>query len=213
MLKTIILSTAYLPPIEYVALLLQNNVQLERQEHFQKQSFRNRAHILSGNGVQALTVPVVNGNKEFPIEEACIDYSTSWQRDHWRSIVSAYNNSPYFLYYEDAIRPFYEQRHTHLTTFNEALLKTILQLLRIDCHWQYTIDYERAPEPDYRKLIHPKRQAEAMYPLRITDSYAQVFEDRFPFTPNLSIIDLLFNEGPQTVSYLQNLHIELQHAC
>lgn len=203
-MPSVTLSTAYLPPIEYVSILLKENVQLEYCEHFQKQSFRNRTRILTGNGTITLSIPVINGNKEFPITEARIDYRTSWQRDHWRTIVSAYNSSPYFLYYQDALRPFYEQTFTLLTAFNEELLKTLCRLMQIPCQWTKTTAYARELEPDLRTLIHPKRQQEADYPFRLKDPYPQVFSDRFGFTPNLSILDLLFNEGPNALSYLKH---------
>ncbi|MCR4965555.1 MAG: WbqC family protein [Bacteroidales bacterium] len=183
---------------------MKENIQLEYCEHFQKQSFRNRTQILTGNGVKTLSIPVINGNKEFPIVDAHIDYRTFWQRDHWRTIVSAYNNSPYFLYYQDAIKPFYEKRYESLLEFNEELLCTVCKLLRIPCNWSKTTDYVYEQEPDLRQLIHPKRQKSEDYPYRLTQPYAQVFSDRFGFTPNLSILDLFFNEGPQTTTYLQN---------
>ena len=177
---------------------------MEYCEHFQKQSFRNRAQILTGNGVKTLSIPVIHGNSEFPIVDARIDYRTFWQRDHWRTIVSAYNNSPYFLYYQDAIKPFYENEYTLLWDFNEELLQTICRLIRIPITWERTLDYERDIQPDLRAIIHPKCQSKNDYPFRLSQPYAQVFNDRFGFVPNLSILDLLFNEGPNTLSYLQN---------
>lgn len=203
-MQRVTLSTAYLPPIEYVSILIKGNIQLEYCEHFQKQSFRNRTQILTGNGVKTLSIPVINGNKEFPIVDARIDYRTFWQRDHWRTIVSAYNNSPYFLYYQDALQPFYEKEYTYLTAFNEGLLRTVCHLLSLHCDWQPTTDYSREANPDLRLLIHPKRQMQPDYPFRLQTPYPQVFSDRFGFIPNLSILDLLFNEGPNTISYLQN---------
>ena len=206
-MQRVTLSTAYLPPIEYVSILTKENIQLEHCEHFQKQSFRNRTQILTGNGVKTLSIPVVNGNKEFPIVDARIDYRTFWQRDHWRTIVSAYNNSPYFLYYQDALQPFYETEYTYLTEFNESLLRTICNLLSLPCIWEHTREYVKEINPDLRQIIHPKRQAQPDYPFRLRVSYSQVFSDRYGFTPNLSILDLLFNEGPHTVTYLKN------HCC
>jgi len=182
--------------------LLKENIQLEYCEHFQKQSFRNRTQILTGNGVKTLSIPVINGNKEFPIVDARIDYRTFWQRDHWRTIVSAYNNSPYFLYYQDALKPFYENEYEYLLEFNEEILRTICRLLQIPCNWTKTSDYEHDQQPDFRLLIHPKKQRQEEYPYKLTQPYAQVFSDRFGFTPNLSILDLLFNEGPQATTYL-----------
>lgn len=185
---------------------MSKEVWLESKENYSKQSYRNRARILTGNGVQDLLIPVVHDTHKPMITEARIEYTTPWQRNHWRTIVTAYNTSPYFMYYQDPLRAFYEQRYEKLFDFNLQLIQTILKLLRIQTEIRLTTEFEATRQPDLRTLIHPKQSITSDYPFRLTTPYYQVFEDRFGFTPNLSIIDLLFNTGPEAVDYLNNLN-------
>ncbi len=200
-----LLSSAYLPPVEYFAFLLADNPVVEREERYQKQSYRNRTTIMNGNGVLNLIIPTVHDNRMGIVKEVRIDYATPWQRVHWRSIESAYNNTPFYLYYKDALKPFFEQRHEFLFDFNFQLTQTLLRLLRIERKVTTTTTFAPYEDHDLRLLIHPKQTRKSDYPFRLTNPYYQVFEDKFGFTPNLSVIDLLFNEGPQAATYLRNL--------
>lgn len=200
-----LLTTSYLPPVEYFAFLTQEEAWLEHCEHYRKQTFRNRCVILTSNGPEALTVPIVHSRNHEPIAETRIDYAMPWQRTHWRAIVSAYGCSPYFLYYQDLLRPFYEQRHERLFDFNLQLTRTLLRMLQLPAQFHLTEDFTPLAANDLRILIQPHGQSAPDYVFRLTEPYYQVFEHKFGFVPNLSIIDLIFNTGPAAVSYLRNL--------
>ena len=186
---------------------MSDEIWLEKCEKYQKQSFRNRTRILTANGPQALSVPVVHAvtpDGKMPlVSEMTIDNKTPWQRNHWRAIVSAYGSSPYFLYYQDALKPFYESEFDNLFEYNLLLIKTILKLINVEVQIHLTSDFAPMAEQDLRTAIHPKKAAMNEYPLKLNQPYYQVFEDRFGFVPNLSVVDLLFNLGPETKSYLK----------
>ena len=194
-----LLSTAYLPPIEYILKCMQTPVMLEVCEHYIKQSYRNRTLIATANGVQALSIPVVHVSSKMPILDVHIDYATPWQRLHWKTLDTAYNGSPYFLYFQDYIRPFYEKKYEFLFDYNLELMQVILKLFGKDFQPQRTsefiTDYTQMEDvEDFRNAIHPKRCKEEGYPFP-HKPYTQIFEDRIGFVPNLSIVDYLFNEG------------------
>lgn len=200
-----LLSTAYLPPVEYFAFLLADDCTIEREERYQKQSYRNRAVVMNGNGTLNLIIPTVHDGRMGIVKEVRIDYATPWQRAHWRSIESAYNNTPFYLYYKDALKPFFEQKFEFLFDFNFKLTQTLLKLLQKEKEIAVTTTFEPYTQDDLRLLIHPKNAKKEDYPFRLQQPYYQVFEDKFGFTSNLSVIDLLFNEGPQAAHYLQSV--------
>ena len=140
-MKTTLLSTAYLPPIEYILKCMQGPVTLEVCEHYIKQSYRNRALIATANGIQVLSIPVVHISSKMPILDVRIDFATPWQRLHWKSIDTAYSGSPYFLYFQDYIRPFYEKKFDFLFDFNLELTQVILKLFGKDFQPQQTKEF------------------------------------------------------------------------
>jgi hypothetical protein len=205
----VIFPNAYLPPVHWWVLALHyERILLENNETYPKQTYRNRCNIYSANGLMQLNIPVrkVNGNHTC-ISEIQIDNSRNWQQVHWRSIESAYNKTPYFLYYKDHLKPYFESEYTSLSEFNYSLIKTCIQLLKaIEIHPEYTNHFSQPGQfADFRQLLHPKIPVEQLG-FTLFPRYIQAFETRHGFMENLSIIDLLFNLGPESYRYLQKVY-------
>ncbi|MDR0660795.1 MAG: WbqC family protein [Prevotellaceae bacterium] len=201
------LSTAYLGNVQYFSKLANADlIHLEQCEHYQKQSYRNRCCIAGANGILTLAIPIEKDHgKKMPIRDVKIDYSQAWQQNHWRAILSTYNSSPFFEYYADDIRPFYEGKETFLFDFNLKLMEQMLERLSLSVNILYTTEYKAEvsyPQYDYRQSINPKKRLSKPDSLFNSQNYFQVFIQRYGFIPNLSIIDLLFNEGPGASQYL-----------
>ncbi len=198
----ILFSTAYLGPIEYFTYIINcDSILIEKEEHYIKQTYRNRCVIYTANGVQSLTIPVikVNGNRT-KIKDIKISYAEKWQLIHWRAISSAYSNSPYFLYYRDELEQFYFEKHKYLLDYNNRLFETILKILEWDIEIKFTqLYYEKIEKGmvDLRNEINPKKELKIQF-----NPYTQVFAEKFGFVSNLSIIDLIFNLGPESNEYL-----------
>jgi len=196
-------STAYFPPVAYMAAMSRcAEAYIEHQETFPKQTYRNRMMIMTAGGVRALTVPVVRRNHSRTCEVG-IDYKERWNVVHLRTLTAAYAASPYWLYYQDDIEALLMQRYAQLTDLNNAVMLWLLRKLEIDCRLTGTDDYQAdcgAPS-DYRNRFTPK----VPYPTEGFMPYYQVFSDRKPFAPNLSIVDLLANLGPEAATYLKKI--------
>ena len=203
--RTVLLSSCYLAPVTYYALLFNaEKATIEVCDHYQKQSYRNRCHIAGANGILPLSIPVEkkSGNKCTMRDIRIADHG-NWQHLHWNAILSAYRSTPFFQYYEDEFRPYYEKKCSFLHDFNEGLRQLIGRLISIETTVSYTSVYVNAPPNgmlDYRELIHPKRPS----PYQIPDYY-QVFADKNGLIPDLSIIDLLFNMGNETRLILKRI--------
>jgi len=201
---SLILSSAYFPPVQYFAEILRaGTIIIENSESYSKQNYRNRCNIYSANGILPLSVPVERGSfHKVDIKYLKIDYSRKWQKNHIRAIKSAYNSSAFYEFYSDEIKALIESGHKYLVDLNSTILDSMLSLLEIDTALGFSKIFKKeygAGCRDMREEITPKK------PIDIKAAeYFQVFSPKHGFIPNLSILDLLFNMGPESVSYLRN---------
>jgi WbqC-like protein len=199
MSKKIILTTAYLAPVQYFTKFVEyDKVIIEAHENFIKQTYRNRCKLYGANGELSLIIPVKKSNSKTKIKELLIDYDTNWRKLHWKSIESAYNSSPFFEYYIDDFLPFFTKKYKYLFDFNTELLNMILEILDISTKIEFTDTFfnNEYEMDDFRELIHPKKGGLDQN-FKVIE-YTQVFQSKYGFIPNLSIIDLIFNEGPNS---------------
>ena len=220
----LLLETAFMPPVSYFAAIAEDftlsygrvvslvpaRLRLEACENYQKQSYRNRCRIYAAGGVESLTLPVVHegGTSSLPIREIRVDWSRDWLPRMERAIVSAYESSPYFEYYRDSLFDILESRPEKLFDLNIKLIHYFLGKIGISADIDFTTEYERPGETapdirDLRGLIHPKRPSI----LKTEKPYWQVFAAKYGFKSDLSVMDLLFNEGPDSISYLKKFKI------
>lgn len=199
--EKVLVSTAYLPPVDYYSILTRyDEVLIEKEENYIKQTFRNRCYILSSNGTQMLSVPVLQGSfHKTPIKEIRIDYSKRWQQIHLGALNAAYKSSPYFEYYYDLIEQIISANHSFLLDLNQKLTLSILKTLNVTVKIDFTTYFESVGTSrlDYRYSLAPK-----IWQNVENKQYVQVFSNRFGFVPGLSIVDLLFNAGPDSSKYL-----------
>lgn len=195
----LLLSTAYFPPIEYFASIARYSVVfMEGCENYVKQSYRNRCRILTSNGVEDLRVPVLHDGKRL-ITQVRVDYRTPWLRQSEYALDTAYYTSPFFEYYRDELFCLMNSRPDTLWELNGAITEFFVRKIGLKCQFRQTPRYERiwSDSEDCREGIHPKRKS--CYEAK---PYYQVFRQKFGFVPGLSIMDLLFNEGPESICYL-----------
>jgi hypothetical protein len=191
----VILPSAYMPSVEYVARLLREECVIDLGENYIKRSERNRASILSANGVMQLTVNVENANRpRQKMRDVKIDYSKRWQHQHWVSILSAYKSSPYFDHFAHEIEPFYKREWRYLVDYNMEYLDVLLRLLGAKDKPAVSEQYVEAAEGDLD--LRPKQKKDSTF---VAEPYFQVFSDRMPFQPNLSVLDLLMCEGKSSI--------------
>ena len=209
-----LLSTTYFGPVQwYQKLYRSETVEIEQWESFQKQTYRNRCMIATTNGIQALTVPIERNDVQSSmfnvqyIKDTRISDHGNWRHLHWNALQSAYGESPFFEYYQDDIRPFFERRWIFLLDFNEEIRQKLCEIIDIQPKVSLTAEYSltshlssHTSKKDYRDTIRPK------HPVPDLDfspqPYYQVYQQKHGFLPNLSVLDLLFNMGPESIFYL-----------
>lgn len=206
-MTTALLQTTYFGPIQwYQKLYRYDHCLIEQYDSFQKQTYRNRCVIATANGVQALTVPVEHSDDKMLTKDLRISDHNQWRRVHWNALQSAYSESPFFEYYADDLHPFFEKKHEFLLDFNEAIRQKVCELIDIHPNVEYTSEYtsdiqhQTSDITDFREVINAKHpQPDAEFNAK---TYWQVFQHKHGFLPNLSILDLLFNMGPESIFYL-----------
>lgn len=219
----VLLTTAYFPPIEYLAAIANECrfnpgmtevepavVYIEACEHYVKQSWRNRCRFYAADGAQTLNFPVRHEDFGKPISQMRIDWKTDWLTRHERAIISAYRTSPYFEYYQDELFAILDSRPELMLDFNTQILKFFLRKTGIPADIRFTSEWEAVTieghkVTDLREAIHPKRPNSILKDLGLERPYWQVFSPKYGFIPGLSIMDLLFNEGPDSICYLKEL--------
>lgn len=198
-MKTIYLSSAYWAPVDYyVQLCKADCARIERYDHYMKQTYRNRCVIASAGGPLALTVPTEKGETDKVLmKDVRISDHGHWRHVHWNALEAAYRHSPFFEYYADDFRGFYEKKYTFLWDLNLEICATVCRLIDIHPRLEGTEDYQAQPTDgeDFREAFHPKRNL----PETEVRPYWQVFQDRYGFLPHLSIADLLFCMGPESI--------------
>jgi len=199
---TALLSSAYFAPIQWYQKLWRfDRCIIERYDHFIKQTYRNRCLIATTQGTQALTVPIEKPTTEKRLmRDLRISTHGKWQQEHWNALLSAYGESPFYDYYIDDLRQFFEKKWDFLVDFNLAITETVCQLLDIQPDIALSDTFVQEANNDFREVIRPK------HPLPDPDfqpkPYYQVYQNKHGFIDNLSILDLLFNMGPEGVFYL-----------
>lgn len=203
-----VLFSAYFPNIQYISkFIIYKNIIIDIFENYTKQTYRNRCIILTANGPLALTIPVKKNNHCL-IKDVQIDYSENWQKTHERTILSSYKNSPFYEYYIDHFNKYFFVKEKYLLDLNNSILNTILNILRIHDNIKMSTEFIDNDEYNYKDVIHPKKSKETADIYFKTEPYIQVFSERYGFVENLSILDLIFSQGPMSLSVIKKSVLE-----
>ncbi len=201
-MNKVLLPVFYLPTISWFSVFLnpEKEIVFERFESFPKQTYRNRANIFGANGKLSLIIPIShNGKREYKDIE--ISYREDWQNLHWKSIKTAYQSSPYFEFYEDKLRKIFEIKEKNLLEFNLKALEIIIQVLKTEKAYSLNKEYIKNPEEiSFREKFSAKNPSEFEM-----EEYYQTFSDRLGFLKDLSILDLICNKGPESLTYIKNI--------
>jgi len=202
--KDILIYPTYFPSISnYVAMINAKSVTFEVEDTFQKQTNRNRMYIYSPNGIQMLNISVKHDDANSQFKDIKIDNQNNWQKNHFKSLEAAYKNSPFYEYFIDDLKPLFEKKHEFMLDLNFEVFELVNDALGISIPFEKTTEYfhEVSDKTDFRYLVNGKKDTTQIEP------YTQVFDDKHGFINNLSILDLLFNEGRYAVDYLKQQHL------
>lgn len=195
------LPTYFSPISQYMAIANADEVIFEVEDHFQKQTYRNRCYIYGPNGKQLLNIPVkhLSDARTKKSKDTRIDYSSPWQSQHLKSLQIAYRNSPFYEFYEDDLAPIFSKKYRFLLDLNIDTYLFLTDALQIQTNYRKTTTFIDLEPKDFRHLANAKKDVELDF-----NRYVQVFDDKHGFLKNLSVLDLLFMEGPNAISYLEN---------
>lgn len=210
----VLLATSFFAPIQYYCKLIQYpEIHIEQWENYSKQSYRNRCNIYGANGILALSVPVVKAtNKKILTKDVRISYDTNWQKLHWKGIEAAYKSSPFYEYYIDDFERFFTKKWNYLLDYNNEIQSEVCNALEIEPSIYLSedfIEFDSEEFIDFREVIHPKSSRTNLDNSFTPKKYYQVFGDKHGFLENLSILDLIFNMGPESLMYLESSIVDL----
>ncbi|MDR6846631.1 WbqC family protein [Flavobacterium granuli] len=200
----ILIHPSYFPSVShFVAMAQSGNITFEMEDNFQKQTNRNRTYIYSPNGIQLLNIPIKHSNLAHQkTKDIKIESEFDWQKQHFKSLEAAYRSSPFFEFFEDDLLPIFQKKHTFLMDLNFEALEITAKCLRMKFEFDITTEYfheiDNSQTSDFRYLVNGKKDNS------VFENYTQVFDDKFGFLNNLSVLDLLFNEGKFAMDYLKN---------
>ena len=198
--KDILIYPTYFPSIShYIAMINADSITFEVEDTFQKQTNRNRMYIYSPNGIQMLNISVKHDSAKANFKDIKIDNQYNWQKNHFKSLEAAYKNSPFYEYFIDDLKPLFEKKHEFMLDLNFEIFELLNEALGVSIPFEKTTEYfhEVTDKTDFRYLVNGKKDKTQIEP------YTQVFDDKHGFLNNLSILDLLFNEGRYAVDYLK----------
>ncbi|MCF8714836.1 WbqC family protein [Joostella atrarenae] len=204
-MQTVIHPT-YFPSVAHWAVINKTggDIVFEKEDNYQKQTYRNRSYIYSPNGLQMLSIPIkhTKGNQHQKYKDVTLEDNFDWKKQHWRSIETAYRTSPFFEYYEDEFVPFFEKKHRFLFDMNMESIELLAECFQLELDFSFTTEFEKEANHfiDHRDLARAKGKKKYNF-----TPYTQVFDDRHGFIENLNGMDLLFNEGTNALNYLDGL--------
>ena len=198
-----LLHPTYFPSISHFAVMAQSeNITFEIEDNFQKQTNRNRTYIYSPNGIQLLNIPIKHSKENRQkTKDIRIETDFDWQKQHFKSLEAAYRSSPFFEFFEDDLQPIFEKKYEFLLDLNFEVLAILFKCLRMKVEYNTTTEYFHQVDAntitDFRSLVEGKKD------VSVFEKYTQVFDDKYGFINNLSVLDLLFNEGKYAMDYLK----------